>query len=74
MEKKVWSVVVPIAGHVCKTVEADTEEEAIQEAIATATLEDIESWDALKRFNQGNVCYCPSPWEAEATDETPDEE
>ena len=49
------------------TVEADSEEEAIEKAIETVHLDDVENWEALKEFNMGNVCFCPRPWEAEAT-------
>jgi len=28
--------------------------------------EHLETWEALGWFHQGNVCYCPPPWEAEA--------
>jgi hypothetical protein len=71
---KTWSVTVPIAGHAYITVEADTEEEAIDKAIGEVELDNIESWEAVSRFHQGNVCYCPHPWEAEAVDDTPDDE
>lgn len=60
-----FDVVIPIAGHVYLQVEADTEEEAIDKAFNEATIEDVEDWECLEQFNQGNVCYCPSPWEVE---------
>jgi hypothetical protein len=65
---KQWDVVIPIAGHVYKTVEADSAEEAIEKAMGEVSIDDIGEWEALERFNQGNVCYCPSPWEADATE------
>jgi hypothetical protein len=72
---KSWEVIVPIAGHALAVVEAETETEAISKAIDTVSLDDIESWEAVAQFNQGNICYCPQPWEAEATcqDEEEDE-
>jgi len=64
--KKSYDVLIPIAGHVFLTVEAESEEEAIELGMERASLEDIEEWTTLERFSEGNVCYCPSPWEAEA--------
>jgi hypothetical protein len=71
---KVFTVTLPIAGHAYVNVEAETEEAAIAAAMEQVTLADIESWEALEQFNQGNICYCPHPWEAEAIDETPDDD
>jgi hypothetical protein len=69
IEMKSWSVTLPVAGHAYVTVEAETEEEAIEKAFNNVTIDNLESWEAVERFNQGNVCYCPHPWEAEAIDE-----
>lgn len=74
MSKRVYAVTVPIAGHAYITVEADTEEEALETALGEVTLKHIETWEPVERFHQGNVCYCPHPWEAEVVDETPDDE
>jgi hypothetical protein len=63
---KPYSVKIPIAGHAFVEVEADSEEEAIEKAIEEATISHVEEWEAIKQFNQGNVCYCPRPWVAEA--------
>lgn len=63
---KTWLVTIPIAGHAFATVEAETEEEAIDKAVDEVSLSDVDNWEALRQFNQGNVCYCPRPWEAEA--------
>ncbi len=63
---KEYEVTVPFAGHMICTVEAETEEEAIEKAIDRCTLSDVESWEAVQQFNEGNICYCPHPWEAEA--------
>lgn len=71
---KTYTVTVPIAGHAIITVEAESEEDAIHEALNTVTVDDLESWEAVEQFNQGNVCYCPQPWEAEAILEDGDEE
>jgi len=65
---KQWEVKVPIAGHAIVLVEAEDEESAIDKAIEAVTLDDIETWEAVAQFNQGNICYCPQPWEAEAED------
>ena len=61
-----YSVIIPIAGHAVLTVEASSEKEAIEKGMEEAKLTHVEDWECLKQFNQGNVCYCPSPWEAEA--------
>lgn len=61
-----YNVTIPIAGHALLTVEAGSEEEAIQKAIDEATLDNVQEWEAIKQFHKGNVCYCPHPWEAEA--------
>ena len=64
-----YNVQVPIAGHAYITVEADSEEQAKEKAINETSLDDIESWEALEQFNQGNVCYCPQPWEIEVEED-----
>lgn len=69
-----WNVVLPIAGNVEVSVEAQDENSAIETALEIATLDDVSGWEALREFNQGNVCYCPHPWEAEATIEDDGEE
>jgi hypothetical protein len=61
-----YSVTIPIAGHVVLEVEASSEEEAIDKGMEEAATEHINEWDCLKQFNSGNVCHCPSPWKAEA--------
>lgn len=64
---KNYSVTIPIAGHIVVDVEAENEEEAKEKALMmNHKTEQIESWETLDRFCQGNVCYCPSPWEIEA--------
>lgn len=68
MSNRTFRVTIPIAGHAVVEVEAATEEQAIEAAFDKVTIADVDGWEALERFNQGNVCYCPSPWEAEAED------
>ena len=75
---KEYYVQLPIAGVVSVTVEADTEEEAIQAALSTGwTLEELdkgkgkmqlEELDLYEHALQGNVCYLPI-WEASAEEE-----
>lgn len=72
-----FHVLVPIAGHASLTVQAEDKQEAINMAMSQVTDDDLEEWEALPMFNQGNVCHCPSPWEAEAEladDEDEDED
>jgi hypothetical protein len=64
---KTYSVTIPIAGHVIVEVDAEDEKSAIKKALdAEISAEDIEQWQTLDRFLQGNVCYCPKPWEVSA--------
>lgn len=67
-KKRLFYVTIPIAGHAFKEIEAVSEEAAIEEAFNTVTLDDVDDWEAPERFNQGNVCYCPSPWEVDVED------
>lgn len=69
-----WQVTIPIAGHAYLTVEAATEEEAREIALNSVTHDDIETWEQLEQFNEGNVCYCPHPWEIEVVCLSGDEE
>lgn len=67
---KQWSVTLPITGYVVVEVETDDdgdEEDAIETALSSeVSIKDVQEWETLRRVNQGNVCYCMSPWEAEA--------
>jgi hypothetical protein len=45
---------------------------AIDAAMEQVTSDHFEGWEAVRQFVQGNVCYCPSPWQAEATEEADD--
>jgi hypothetical protein len=65
---KTYSVTIPIAGHVIVEVDAEDEKSAIEKAfkVEISLAEDLGQWQTLDRFHQGNVCYCPRPWEASA--------
>jgi|GEM_PF-2778393 len=65
---KTFEVAIPIAGHAFKTVRAESEEAAISAAFDEVEHNDIYEWEPLERFTQGNVCYCPQPWEVEAVE------
>lgn len=59
-----YLVTIPVAGHVYVAVEADNKDDAIEKAMSrTRSKNDDVEWEELERFNQGNVCYCPQPWE-----------
>jgi hypothetical protein len=75
---KTFYVMIPMAGHVCLSVKAESEDEAKGRAfdIAGKALDrmlqrDIESGaefeevELLDEFNRGNICHCPTPWEVE---------
>ena len=68
-ELKTYTVVIPMAGHLIVTVQAKDEAEAKDKAFDEADLNHLEDWEALEKFNQGNVCHCPSPWEVEIIEE-----
>ena len=61
---KEYNVTIPIAGHAYMTIEADSEEEAIEKAMESITINDVAEWEPLQEVNRGNVCCFPSPWEA----------
>lgn len=63
---KTYIVTIPIAGHLRFEVEAEDEESAIEKASDMDHEKAELEWEQLSRFNQGNVCYCPSPWEITA--------
>lgn len=60
---KKYLVQIPIAGHICHEVEADNEDEAKEKALDMDPDTGDLSWVTLDSFCEGNVCYCPSPWE-----------
>lgn len=63
------NVTIPIAGHAYVEVEANNEKAAIEAALEKATLRDVEDWEPLERFNKGNICYCPQPWDAKVQEQ-----
>ena len=76
---KTYSVIIPVAGHVCLSVKAESEDDAKTKAfdVASDALNrmlkgddgesdaEFQNIELLDQFNRGNVCYCPSPWEVE---------
>ena len=71
---KEYNVQIPIAGHAWVTVEAKDAEEAKELAMAKVTIDDVEEWTSLEMFNEGNVCYCPQPWEITVEGEDDEDE
>ena len=72
---KSYAVTLPIAGHVSFTVMAENEKDAVKKALEMELPDDHSlSWETLEQFQEGNVCYCPSPWEAEAVLEHEEDE
>jgi len=71
-DMKQYTVIIPIAGHVTVSVEAENEDDAKEKAfemdLADSGVADLE-WETLTKFNQGNVCFCPRPWEIEVIEE-----
>jgi hypothetical protein len=64
---KQYEVTIPIAGHVTVTIEAASVDDAIRKGFDSVANDSAQvSWDTLRRFHQGAVCYCPKPWCAEA--------
>ena len=53
---KEFCVSVPICGYAVVTIEAEDEDEAIEKALGTVELSDIESWEALEHIVEGN-CF-----------------
>ena len=71
-ELRHYTVYLPIAGHAILSVEAESEDAALEKAWEADLSKDAEiEWEALEQFTRGNVCYCPSPWEATAEDDGP---
>lgn len=66
---KTWTVTIPVGGHAVLSVEAETEQEAIDKAVDSVQLSDLESWDILNPVSRGNVLSFPSPWEIEAEED-----
>jgi hypothetical protein len=73
-ETKSYSVTLPIAGHIHLEIEAASAQVALTKALEMIIPPDADvEWQVLTRFNQGNICYCPSPWEATITNEDGEE-
>jgi hypothetical protein len=71
-----FTVTIPFAGHITKTVEAATKEDAANmvyegwSGFAGSSQEDYDyEYDLLDRFTSGNVCHCPAPWELTVEEE-----
>jgi len=55
---KKFNVTMPVCGVVFKTVEAETEQEAIDKVYDGGfKLEEIEEVEMYDKINKGNVCY-----------------
>ena len=61
-----YLVTIPIAGHITFEVEAESEGDAIDAAMQMDENDGELSWETLRKFHQGNFCFCPTPWEAQA--------
>jgi len=56
----IYEVTLPIAGYAITEVEADSEKEAIENAMQSGVdMGEIEEWDTYRHIVQGNVCYAP---------------
>lgn len=55
--KKKWLVTIPIAGELVREVEAESEEEAIEEALAQPHEPGEETWETFTKLVEGNVFY-----------------
>lgn len=53
----IYNITLPLTGIIYKTVEADSEEEAIRLAMEESTLDDIEEWDTHRKIVSGNIFY-----------------
>lgn len=62
-----YRVTMPIAGHAYYSVEAESEEQAIRNVMLMDIAADDYEWEPMvDGFNDGNICYCPEPWNPEA--------
>lgn len=75
---KKYSVSLPFSGYVYVDVEAESEKDAINNALESAQMRcfaegntEIVEWDFFKNIVQGNVCYAPCS-QAEATEQDDD--
>lgn len=65
---KTYEVTLPITGIAYVTVEAESEDEAIEMAMGQVEQSDIESWEAIRHVTRGNACYAMQPWSAGAVE------
>lgn len=56
---RTYELTIPIAGVAYMTVEAESEEAAIEEAFNKISTEDIEEWEAFRAITRGNTLYAP---------------
>lgn len=54
---KNYQVTVPITGIAFISVQAESEQEAIQKAMDNVTINEVESWEAHEHIVKGNVFY-----------------
>lgn len=54
---KEFEVTIPIVGMAYLTIQAETEADAIAEAMKIASPEDVNEWQAHEHIVRGNVCY-----------------
>ena len=52
-----YSVTVPIVGQATIDVEANSEEEAITEALDAVCFDNVDTWEATKQIVSGNVFH-----------------
>jgi hypothetical protein len=84
---KTYNVTIPMAGHVCLSVKAESKDDAKEKALDVAgealdrMLKDddesgaeFQNVDVLDQFNRGNVCYCPDPWQVDVEEVEAEEE
>ena len=63
---KNWDVSLPMSGKLFVTVEAESEEDAIEKALnSDLTTDMLEEWEAHEKICEGNVCHAVH-WDAEA--------
>lgn len=54
---KTYYVDLPVSGRVAVEVEADSEEEAIDKALNSYSIDNLEEWSAERHLVQGNIFY-----------------
>lgn len=63
-----YQVTLPITGLAYLTVEAESAEQAIEQAMEIVTHDDVHEWEAVHSIMEGNVCHAMQPWDAVAKD------